>query len=496
MEKRFDPNTYERKWQRYWRDNELFRCPPRGDERRAFCVLIPPPNVTGKLHMGHALQSTLQDLLVRWRRMLGENALWLPGTDHAGIATQLMVERQLEAEGTSRQELGRERFVERAWSWKHEYHSNIRDQLEVLGASCDWSRERFTMDEGLSLAVRRAFVTLHQQGLIHRGEYMVNWSPVLQTAISDLEVEMKEVKGKLYHLSYPLLNGDEQLVVATTRPETMLGDMAVAAHPDDERYRHLIGATVVLPIADREIPIIADSAVDPEFGSGLVKVTPFHDPNDFEISQRHGLEGLRVIDFAGKMTSDAGADFEGLDRFEARQRVLDRLEQLGLLVKVEEHSHNVGHSQRGGEPVEPMVSTQWFVDVEEMAARALAAVEQGEIELVPSTWEKTWAHWLKNIRPWVISRQLWWGAPDSRLVRRGRPLLRRHEPSRSRADGGNRSTRAGSRRSRHLVLFRPLAAVDSGLAGRGRSGPGDLLSHQRSGDRFSTSCSSGWRAWR
>ncbi len=409
MDKRFDPASYEAAWQRRWSDANLFCCPTTDASGEPFCVLIPPPNVTGKLHMGHALQSALQDLMVRWRRMQGYNALWLPGTDHAGIATQLMVERQLESEGSSRIELGREKFEERMWEWKQTYHSNIRDQLERLGSSCDWSRERFTLDEGLNLAVRTAFVRMYREGLIYRGEYMVNWSPILGTAISDLEVEMKSVQGKLYHIAYPLEGEDGSLVVATTRPETMLGDMAVAAHPEDERYRHLIGQNAILPLIGRKLPIIADEHVDPEFGTGLVKITPFHDLNDYEMASRHGIGGLRVIDFDGRMTSEAGPEFEGLDRFEARAKVLDRLREAELLKDVVDHVHNVGHSQRSGEPVEPMVSDQWFCNMDQVAERALRAVETDELELHPPTWNKTWRHWLENIRPWVISRQLWWG---------------------------------------------------------------------------------------
>ncbi|HVS65135.1 MAG TPA: valine--tRNA ligase [Thermoanaerobaculia bacterium] len=410
MEKRFDPKSYEARWQKRWAESGLFTAKTRDEtDAPSFCILIPPPNVTGRLHMGHALQSSLQDLMVRWKRMQGYNALWLPGTDHAGIATQLMVERQLEAEGTSRLELGRERFLERMWQWKEQYHSNIRRQLEALGSSCDWTRERFTLDEGLNLAVRTAFVRLHREGLITRGEAIVNWSPVLQTAISDLEVEAREVRGQLWHIAYPIEGSDQRLVVATTRPETMLGDTAVVANPDDERYRHLIGKTAILPLVGRRLPILADEHVEPEFGTGLVKVTPFHDPNDFEIAQRHDLPGVRVIGFDGRMTEQAGADFAGLDRFEARRAVVERLEAEGLLVAVREHVHTVGHSQRGGEPVEPMISTQWFCDVRGMAARALEAVHTEDLRLVPSTWEKTWEHWLSEIRPWCISRQLWWG---------------------------------------------------------------------------------------
>ncbi len=419
MDKRFEPSSYEGRWQAFWEAEGLYRCPtdPEGTGATPWCILIPPPNVTGKLHMGHALQSTLQDLVTRWRRMRGDNALWLPGTDHAGIATQLMVERQLEQEGTSRLALGREAFVERVWSWKEKYHANIRGQLMRLGASCDWSRERFTLDDGLAHAVRTAFVRLHDDGLIYRGEHMVNWSPTLQTAVSDLEVESREVQGRLYQLTYPLEpasgggadGGGESLIVATTRPETMLGDTAVAYHPEDERYRHLAGRFARLPILGRRLRLVADEHVDPEFGTGLVKVTPWHDPNDFEIGCRHDLPGVRVIGLDGRMTAEAGPDLEGLDRFEARERVVDRLRAEGRLAGVTPHVHAVGHSQRSGEPIEPMLSPQWFADVSEMAAEALAAVRSGRIRLVPSSWDRTWEHWLSNIRPWVISRQLWWG---------------------------------------------------------------------------------------
>jgi valyl-tRNA synthetase len=408
MDKRFDPRSYESSWQRRWAELDLFRA-EAPSSRPAFSIAIPPPNVTGKLHVGHALQFALQDLLARRRRMQGYNALWLPGTDHAGIATQLMVERQLASEGTSRGALGRERFLARMWEWKALYHGNIREQLDKLGASCDWSRERFTLDPGLTRAVREAFVRLYEEGLIHRGEYLVNWSPALGTAISDLEVETKTVAGKLYHITYAVEGSGERVVVATTRPETMLGDTAVAMHPDDERYRHLLGEAALLPILGRRLPFVADPAVEREFGTGLVKITPFHDPFDFELARRHGLPGISVIDRDGRMTAEAGPDFAGLDRFAAREKVVARLRAEGLLVRVEDHVHNVGHSQRSGEPVEPLVSTQWFCDVAGMAGRALEAVRKGDLRLVPDTWDKTWEHWLEAIRPWCISRQLWWG---------------------------------------------------------------------------------------
>jgi valyl-tRNA synthetase len=407
MDKVFDPASYEGKWQQWWSERGLFAA-RAGAAEPSYCIMIPPPNVTGALHIGHALQSTIQDLLTRWKRMQGFNALWLPGTDHAGIATQLMVERQLAAEGLDRREIGREAFVERVWEWKHRHHGEIRAQFDKLGASCDWSRERFTLDESLSRAVTAAFVRLHREGLISRGEYMVNWSPALDTALSDLEVEMLEVRGRLYRIAYSVEDG-EPIVVATTRPETMLGDTAIAYHPDDDRYRGLAEAHAVLPLVGRRLPFVADEAVDPEFGTGLVKVTPAHDPADFEIGRRHGLDSVQVIDRRGRMTEAAGADFAGLDRDEARRLVVERLRASGALIGEEEYVHNVGHCQRSGVPIEPLLSTQWFCDVSSMAARALAAARDGELQLVPDSWLKTWEHWLANIRPWCISRQLWWG---------------------------------------------------------------------------------------
>jgi valyl-tRNA synthetase len=408
MDKVFDPASYEEKWQRWWSERGLFKARLGGAEP-AYCIMIPPPNVTGALHIGHALQSTIQDLLTRWKRMQGFNALWLPGTDHAGIATQLMVERQLVAEGVDRREIGREAFVERVWEWKHRHHGDIRRQLDKLGASCDWSRERFTLDESLSRTVTTAFVRLYEEGLISRGEYMVNWSPALDTALSDLEVEMREVQGKLYRIAYPVEGSDKTIIVATTRPETMLGDTGVAYHPDDLRYQRLAGCHAVLPIVGRRLPFITDEVVDPEFGTGLVKVTPAHDPADFEMGHRHGLDSVQVIDRRGRMTAAAGEAFAGLDRDEARRVVLEKLRSAGALVGEEEYTHNVGHCQRSGVPIEPLVSKQWFCDVSGMAAQALAAAREGELRLVPDSWNKTWEHWLDNIRPWCISRQLWWG---------------------------------------------------------------------------------------
>jgi len=412
MDKHFDPASYEKRLQEWWGENGFFEVEAPSDDT-SFCIMIPPPNVTGKLHIGHALQTALQDLLTRWHRMRGDNTLWLPGTDHAGIATQLMVERQLISEGTDRRELGREKFLERMWQWKEEYQGNIREQLEQLGASCDFSRERFTLDEGLNRAVREAFVRLYREGLIHRGEYMVNWSPRLDTAVSDLEVEMKTVQGKLYHVAYEVEGADERIVVATTRPETMLGDTAIAKHPEDERYHALSGKSAILPLVGRRLPFIDDELVEQDFGTGLVKVTPAHDPADFEMGQRHGLPSIQVIGRDGKMTEAAveaaGPEFAGLDRSAARDLVVEKLREAGHLVKVEDYTHNVGHSDRGGEPVEPLISTQWFCDVSGMAERSLGAVRDGDLALVPDSFVKTWEHWLENIKPWCVSRQLWWG---------------------------------------------------------------------------------------
>ncbi len=423
MDKRFDPKSYESRWQQDWAAKGYFVCfvpdlpivpsrlsdPAEPGAARSYCIMIPPPNITGKLHMGHALQSTLQDLLTRWRRMQGRNALWLPGTDHAGIATQLMVERDLAKEGKSRHDLGRDRFLERVWSWKEQYQGNIRRQLDLLGASCDWTRERFTLDEGLSLAVREAFVRLFEEGRITRGEYLVNWSTGLDTAISDLEVEMRQVQDKLWKIAYPIAGGTEHVVVATTRPETLLGDTALAVHPEDERYRHLIGRHAVVPVAGRVIPFVADESVEREFGTGVVKVTPYHDLADFETGRRHGLPGIQVIDRQGRMTSAAGEEFAGLEVDAARALLLAKLREAGLLVHEEDYVHNVGFCQRSGVRVQPLMSTQWFCDVSSMAAEALAAHRNGRLELVPASWGKTWEHWLENIRPWCISRQLWWG---------------------------------------------------------------------------------------
>ncbi len=404
----YDPSTTEAKWQQYWEENEVFKANPDA-EGDPFCVVIPPPNVTGSLHMGHAFEHTLIDLLVRYHRMRGRNTLWLPGTDHASIAVQTILERQIRAEGKSRYDIGRETFLERAWKWKEESGGTIVGQLRRLGVSVDWTRERFTMDEGLSKAVLEAFNRLYSEGLIYRGKYMVNWCPASQSAVSDLEVENKDINGHLWHFRYPLTDGSGYMEVATTRPETMLGDTAVAVNPTDERYTHLIGKTVTLPIMNREIPIIADEYVDATFGTGCVKITPAHDPNDFEMGKRHNLPFVNIMNKDGTLNENAG-DFQGQDRFDARKAVVKRLDEEGFLVKVEDYSHAVPYSDRGKVPVEPLLSTQWFVKIRPMADRALDFLDnQNDPVFVPHRWTKVYRDWLVNLKDWCISRQLWWG---------------------------------------------------------------------------------------
>lgn len=405
--KAYEPGDVEDKWYKYWLDKEYFRTEVEKD-KDPFCIVMPPPNVTGSLHLGHALDNTMQDILIRWRRMQGYNALWVPGTDHAGIATQAKVEEQLAKEGLSKYDLGREAFLDRVWEWKKEYGGRITKQLALLGSSCDWDRERFTMDEGCSHAVREVFVRLYEKGLIYRGSYIINWCTKCQTTISDIEVEHEEQPGGLWYLTYPMKDSQEKIVVATTRPETMLGDTAVAVHPEDSRYSHLIGKTAVLPIVDREIPIVADEFVDPEFGTGAVKVTPAHDPNDFEIGRRHNLPQVEVIGLQGQMTAEAGK-YEGMDRFECREKVIEELDGLNLLVKTEERSHAVGQCYRCGTNVEPLVSEQWFVKMKPLAEPAIKAAQDGRVKFVPERFTKIYLGWLEDIRDWCISRQLWWG---------------------------------------------------------------------------------------
>jgi len=427
LPKAYDPSDIEERWAEYWVKERLFDVPtptqaPTQESPAKFTILLPPPNVTGRLHMGHMLNQAEMDILTRWHRMRGETALWIPGTDHAGIATQMMVERQLTAEGSTRQQLGRTAFVERVWQWKGVYGNAILDQMKRLGASVDWSREYFTMDDRLSLAVKEAFVRLHEQGLIYRGAYIVNWDPSIQTAVSDLEVEHEERLGKLYHIRYPLADGTGSIVIATTRPETMLGDTAVAVNPNDERYLSVQNKLVRLPLSgingqpDREIPILVDDWAKPEFGTGAVKVTPAHDPNDFAIGQRHGLQNLTILDETAHILLP-GSPYHGLDRYAAREKIVADLEALGLLVEVKEHTNSIGISQRTGVVIEPRLSQQWFLSVnkspaaggESIAAKAIRAVDQGHIRFTPDQYRKTYDEWMKNIHDWCISRQLWWG---------------------------------------------------------------------------------------
>jgi len=406
-DKAYDPRAGEETWYAEWVAAGAFHADP-SRPGEAYSIVIPPPNVTGSLHMGHALNVTLQDVLIRYARMNGRNALWLPGTDHAGIATQNVVERELKKEGLTRQELGRDAFVARVWKWKEQSGGTILRQLKRLGAACDWDRERFTMDEGLSRAVREAFVRLYRKGRIYRGRYIINWCPRCHTALSDLEVSYEEKKGSLWYIRYPERSGGQGVVVATTRPETMLGDTAVAVNPGDERYAELIGATLRLPLMNRPIPVLADAMVDREFGTGAVKITPAHDANDFEVAQRHELPSVRVIDESGVMTADAGV-FAGMDRFACRDAVVSRLREEGLLVREEPYLHNVGHCYRCQTVVEPAESMQWFVRTKPLAEPAIAAVRSGETRIIPSQWEKTYFEWMENIRDWCTSRQIWWG---------------------------------------------------------------------------------------
>tara|TARA_B100000959_G_scaffold287499_1_gene373175 strand:- start:307776 stop:310415 length:2640 start_codon:yes stop_codon:yes gene_type:complete len=408
LPKQYDPKEVEKNWSKTWLDSAAFAASAQS-QNEPYSIVIPPPNVTGILHIGHALNNTLQDILIRFKRMDGYNALWVPGTDHAGIATQNVVERQLMKKNIDRNELGREQFVEKVWEWKSEYGDAIVNQLKSLGASCDWDRERFTMDEGLSRAVREVFVSLHEDGLIYRGEYMINWCPRCHTALSDLEVEYADSDGHMWHIRYPMEDGPGELIIATTRPETMLGDTAVAVHPDDARYAGFIGKNVVLPLMDRSIPVIADEYVDISLGSGALKVTPAHDPNDFVLGEKHKLGMIKVIADDGTMTPAAGESFAGLDRYVARENVVKNLDKLGYLEKVEPHMHSVGTCYRCHTVVEPNVSNQWFVKVEPLAKEAIEAVEDGRIRFVPKQWENTYFDWMRNIRDWCISRQIWWG---------------------------------------------------------------------------------------
>ena len=405
---KYDPSQTESHWYEVWKEKGFFKA---GDDlsKVPYTIVIPPPNVTGKLHLGHAWDTTMQDLLIRFKRMQGFDALFLPGMDHAGIATQAKVDAKLREQGTNRHELGREKFLEVSWEWKEEYAEFIRNQWAKLGLSLDYSRERFTLDEGLSEAVKEVFVRLYDKGLIYRGEYIINWDPATKTALSDIEVIHKDVQGHLYHLQYPLADGSGTIEVATTRPETMLGDTAIAVHPDDERYMNVVGKMAILPISGREIPIVADDYVDMTFGSGAVKITPAHDPNDFELGNRHGLPRILVMDESGTMNENAGR-YQGMDRFECRKQIVKDLKEEGVLVSIEDHFHAVGHSERSDAVVEPYLSTQWFVKMKPLAETAIQLQKTPEnVQFVPERFENNYLHWMENIRDWCISRQLWWG---------------------------------------------------------------------------------------
>lgn len=403
----YDPIEVERKWYKIWEDGGCFHA-EENDGKEPFTIVIPPPNVTGNLHMGHALNNTLQDILIRWNRMKGKSALWMPGMDHAGIATQNVVERILAKEGKSRYDLGREEFEAMVWDWKEHSGGQIQNQLRRLGCSLDWQRERFTLDEGLSRAVHKVFVTLYEEGLIYQGFRIINWCPRCETALSDIETEYKDLDGNLWHIKYRIAGTDEFITVATTRPETMLGDSGVAVNPDDERYKSLVGKKVILPLMNREIPIFADSFVDKDFGTGLVKVTPAHDPNDFEMGKRNSLEEINILDKNG-FINENGGPYKGMTRFDARKKIVDDLKELGLIENIEKHEHSVGHCYRCSTIIEPYLSKQWFVKIKPLADDAIKAVEDGRIRFVPQSWEKTYFEWMRNIRDWCISRQLWWG---------------------------------------------------------------------------------------
>ncbi len=405
LPKQYDPHQVEKKLYQEWEENNYFA--PRGNGQ-SYTIPMPPPNITGELHMGHALNNTLQDILTRWRRMAGDRVLWLPGTDHASIATEARVAATLKEEGIEKKELGREEFLQRVWEWKYKYGGMITEQLRRLGSSCDWSRERFTMDEGLNRAVIEAFIRLYNKELIYRGDYIVNWCPYCETTLSDIEVEHEEKDGHLYHIRYPLADGSGELIIATTRPETMLGDTAVAVNPEDERYRGFVGKKIILPLLDREIPIISDSYVDPEFGTGALKITPGHDPNDFEVGRRHDLPRINAMDEKGIMTEAAGP-YAGLDRYAARKKVLADLEEKGLLSRVEDYEHAVGHCYRCDQEIEPLVSKQWFVKMKPLARPAIQAVQEGDVCFVPERFDRIYLQWMEEIRDWCISRQLWWG---------------------------------------------------------------------------------------
>ena len=408
LAKTYDPKGLEDRIYQKWLDNKYFHAEVNRD-KKPFTIVMPPPNVTGQLHMGHALDETMQDILIRFKRMQGYEALWQPGTDHAAIATEVKVIEKLKEQGIDKNEIGREEFLKHAWEWKEEYGGKIINQLKKLGASADWDRERFTMDEGCSKAVQEVFIKLYEKGYIYKGSRIINWCPVCQTSISDAEVEHEDQDGFFWHINYPVVGEEGQFVeIATTRPETLLGDTAVAVNPEDERYKHLIGKMLKLPLTDREIPVVADEYVDKEFGTGCVKITPAHDPNDFEVGKRHNLPEINIMNDDATMNELCGK-YTGMDRYEARKAMVEDLKELGLLVKVVPHSHNVGTHDRCGTTVEPMIKPQWFVRMKEMGEAAIQTLQDGNLKFVPDRFDKIYMHWLENIRDWCISRQLWWG---------------------------------------------------------------------------------------
>jgi len=407
LNKVYEPAQVEDKIYKFWLDGDMFKAEP-DSKKEPYCIVMPPPNITGQLHMGHALDETLQDILIRWKRMSGYSALWLPGTDHAAIATEAKIVEAMRKEGVTKEDLGRDGFMKRAWEWKKQYGGRIVEQLKKLGSSCDWSRERFTMDEGCTKAVKEVFVRYYEKGLIYRGERIINWCPHCKTSISNAEVEYEDQAGHFWHLRYPLTDGSGYVELATTRPETLLGDTAIAVNPKDERYKDIVGKTVLLPLVNREIPVVADSYVDMEFGTGVVKITPAHDPNDFEVGARHDLPIINVLTEDAKIVDDYPA-YAGMDRYEARKKIVEDLEKGGFLVRVEEHEHNVGTCYRCGTTVEPRVSLQWFVKMKDLAKPAIEAVKTGETKFVPARFEKNYFHWMEDIRDWCVSRQLWWG---------------------------------------------------------------------------------------
>ena len=438
LEKVYEPQQFEPHWAKWWVEEGLFVASTDAS-KPPFSLVVPPPNVTGALHMGHMYEIAQIDITMRWRRMQGYNVLWLPGTDHASIATEMLVARQLRQQGIEPRDIGREKFLEHAWAWKEKYGGTIVNQFKRIGASCDWTRERFTMDAGLSRAVREAFVRLYEKGLIYRGEYLINWCPGCGTAVSDLEVVYSEQQGHLWHIRYPVTGSDEHVVVATTRPETMLGDTAIAVNPKDERYRHLWNKTVTLPLVGRQLVVIRDELADPEFGTGVVKVTPAHDPNDFEAGKRHDLEFITVMDEQARMNERAG-EFAGLDRFEARKQIVKRLEDQGLIDKIEDYTNNIGSCQRCKSIIEPRVSTQWFVRTKPLAEPAIKAVETGDIEIIPDQWRRNYFEWMRNIRDWCISRQLWWGhrIPAWYCADCGEVIVTREDPASCGKCGGEK----------------------------------------------------------